>query len=134
MISLAIRRKKQLFKENNASLYRLLLIIIFFLAPVLLIFAPLPGYLLGEGEHLSGKLLATSFFIFLAFIESFVYWNLWSRKELLYLDYIHGKYNMLSKHIMSFVPSCIFYFIFVFSAFFRVSISLSSIAYVLTCS
>jgi hypothetical protein len=133
MISLATKRKKQLFKESNVSLYRLLFVIVCLITPILLIFAPLPGYLLNESEYLSVKLFAVSFFIFLSFTESFLYWRFWSRKELLYLIYLQGKNSTLVKYAMHFTFTRTFFFIFVFSAFFKVQVSIASLLYVFAC-
>lgn len=128
-----MKRKKLLFRESNVALYRLLTILAFFIGPILLIFAPLPGFLLLDGKHLNAKIFAISFFIFLSFIESFVYWSFWSRRELLYLSYIQGKYVALSRHLVHFSTTRIFFLFFVFSVFFKVPVSINSIFYVLGC-
>lgn len=131
MINFAIRRKRRDFKEGNLELYRILAILFYFISPIMLILAPLPGYLLIESDYFNVKLFSVLFFTILSLVESFLYLGFWSRKELLYFIYLQGRVRAFFSHLTYFLSTRVLFAIFVFSAFFRVDFF--HLSYVVTC-
>ena len=133
LINLALTRKKLIFKKNNITLYRLLLVLALLIAPILLFLAPLPGFILNGSSPLLVKVITLLFFILIAYIENLTYWKYWSRKELFYLIYSYGEIRSLIKHALGFIRSSIFFFVIAFAAFVKISITIGSIFYILAC-
>ena len=134
LYSVALKRKKHAFKNNNVGLYKFLMLFYIFIGPIFLIFARLPGYLLIHNNgHAISLILALVFFIFLALLESFLYWFFWSRQELLYFISIKGKFLLLREHWRCFFKRSLFFHLFVFAVFFKINFSLNSIIYIFFC-
>ncbi|WP_219012475.1 hypothetical protein [Shewanella algae] len=131
MINFAIRRKRRDFKEGNLELYRILAILFYLISPIMLILAPLPGYLLIESDYFYVKLFSVLFFTVLSLVESFLYLSFWSRKELLYFIYSQGRVRAFFSHLTYFISTRVLFAVFVFSAFFRVDFF--HLSYVVTC-
>ncbi len=51
MYLLALKRKKEQFKKNNVALYKFFVLSFVFISPLLLLFAPLPGFLLLQKDQ-----------------------------------------------------------------------------------
>ena len=129
MIHLANKRKVENYKKSHQSLYKLLTILFLLFSPLILMFAPLPGYLLIHHKHVIPVTLSTVFFILLFVAESVVYWRHWSRAELLFFTSINTNFRPLVKHFESFIQTIVVTHIFIWGALFKVDFTVGLMIY-----
>jgi hypothetical protein len=120
LISAGYTRKKNIIKQKNKSLYHFFIILGLLISPILILFVPLPGALIIEAKSPFSVLIGISFFTILGGIESIVYWNTWTKKELLFFQLLTSKGLLIRDHFKCFIEKHIFYHVVVLSAFIRV--------------
>lgn len=119
MIHLANKRKVENYKKSHQSLYKLITVLFLLLSPLILIFAPLPGYLLIHPTHYIPAIFSTVFFILLFATESIVYWRHWTRAELQFFKSINANSRALVEHFESFIQTSVVTHIFIWGALFK---------------
>lgn len=126
-------RKKQVFWEQNKKLYKIFSIATFFTFLILMIFAPLPGNLMIEGKVWYAKLYGFLFFVGLSAIGSFLYFELWTTKEIFYLNYVMGIKRSFYAHARCFCAKFWIYPFFVFAALLKTHFDYKIGIYILVC-
>ena len=92
------------FRAAHPSFNYLVLGSSIFALPLLLLFAPLPGYLLMDVTRLDGQVLGATLFLILALVLSQFYWYWWRVEQLQYFRYLHGRWRYWWLHLQAFSP------------------------------
>ncbi len=120
MYSLVLKRKREVFKKNNQSLFNLIVVVITLSSPVLILFAPVPGFLLLNKTQMIESIAAGAFIFFiLAVLESLHYWLYWKKEEIEYLNYVSSPQQVIKDSFISLLKSSIIFHAAVISTFVR---------------
>ncbi|WP_028107993.1 hypothetical protein [Ferrimonas futtsuensis] len=98
------RRKVALYRASHPWFNYLLLGLVNLVVPLMLLFAPLPGYLMFDTTKAMARPLGASLFLLIALLPSLFYWLWWNREELGYLSYVDGRARSLFNHLRAALP------------------------------
>lgn len=113
------RRKVALYRASHPWFNYLLLGLVNLVVPLMLLFAPLPGYLMFDTTKTLARPLGASLFLLIALLPSLFYWLWWNREELGYLNYVDGRARSMLNHLRAASPYLLPFVVVAAAAFLK---------------
>ena len=126
MFNQVFSQKQSIHKQQN-QLYRIIVFCLVLFSPVLLLLAPLPGYLIYQGtEHFFSHILGWLIITLIGVFEGYLFMSVWQKNELVFFKYLFGK-DFNKNLLVSFFQSSFLLHLFIWAGYIKADVSVSNL-------